>query len=298
MVEPIERKIYFFRTIVNGQGRFDPADACRQISDLSFEDRSRYLEDSDGKDVCAWTTTWQGHHCIRFGTVRRSGLPQVEVTGRVDPLELNERAGLVELTHVMFLPRGIVGAEFNFYGPRVSRLSTYLNRKCTDLPQVTFDMLVNDDAQVQVDDMEDVRMVSLRLRRDYAHLLSGAHESLPDAMKSSAEFLNAPEFEVVFRPKAYSRDSLGARAARFIRNVVGDMSYRDGADHFKAKGMSRRTGKVETFDFLKDLLVSQKQVVRQDERYRTVNSESMFRAIREAYDENQDLIEGAAGLAG
>jgi hypothetical protein len=35
---------------------------------------------------------------------------------------------------VVFFPKGIVGAEFNFYGPRLSRLEEYLHRKFPDLP--------------------------------------------------------------------------------------------------------------------------------------------------------------------
>jgi len=36
--------------------------------------------------------------------------------------------GLVEPVHVVFFRGGLVGVEFNFYGPRPSRLGYYLQK--------------------------------------------------------------------------------------------------------------------------------------------------------------------------
>ena len=61
-----------------------------------------------------------------FCQIRRTGLPQLEQAGTVSDLKIADNAGLVEAVHVVFFPDNIVGADFNFYGPRLSRLGYYL----------------------------------------------------------------------------------------------------------------------------------------------------------------------------
>jgi hypothetical protein len=100
----------------------------------------RYLEDEQGNPLCGWPDVAGGVRDYKvksgefprmmFGRVRRSGLPRVEKGGRIDPLGIPSDAGLVEITHVVFFPNNIVGADFNFYGPRVPRLGLYLHTLC------------------------------------------------------------------------------------------------------------------------------------------------------------------------
>ena len=130
----VQRKIYFYRwqqiRQLDEAQVFDPATAANLIADLPFAGRERYLELEDGNDVCVWPSQLPtGRVVMQVGVVRRYGLPQLEEDGTVSALALTERQGLLESTHAVFFPNGIVGAEFNFFGPRLSRLSGYMQEK-------------------------------------------------------------------------------------------------------------------------------------------------------------------------
>ena len=60
--------------------------------------------------------------------------------------------------------------------------------------------------------------------------------------------------------------------------------------------MNEETHLIEPFDLLQDKLISVKSVIRPDERYRKIDTESMYRAIEEAYGDLRDDLEGATGL--
>jgi hypothetical protein len=68
------------------------------------------------------------------------------------------------------------------------------------------------------------------------------------------------------------------------------------ANHFVVRGLDRDTDKVEELDLLSDDLVVKKKVVLQDSRFRSVETQSAFAAIEEAYSELKDDLLKAAGV--
>ena len=166
----IERRIHFYRSSVgsNPDGSpipFDPLPALAAINQLSFADvlRGRYLVDQDGDALCAWPGTARNETTLKFCQVRRTDLPQVEQAGHVSDLPIGVTAGLLETVHVVFFPNNIVGAEFNFYGPRLSRLENYLHFKSNGaVPFATFYPLVRGDAAQQLNQLQEIRVLDFR----------------------------------------------------------------------------------------------------------------------------------------
>jgi hypothetical protein len=305
--KPLQRKVYFYRLRTEPDEQtgvpkpFNPLDACQAISDLPFggPDGGRYLLSSDGNALCAWPTSSNGLSALRLGVVRRADLPRIEHGGQVMPLNIGPQQGLLEETHLLFLPDGVVGAEFNFYGPRASRLGTYLIAKCPSLPKVSFDLLVHHDMLEQVNRMVDVRQIHFSVRADYADLLGHASEDLPAAFSTSKAFLAPPVVAITWKVERHSRRGLGQRALDFLRRLVGEeQRVREGAEAFTARGLNKMTGKVESFDLLQDRLVSTQQVVRSDDRHRGVDHDSMFAAILAAYNALEGPIRRAAAVVG
>jgi hypothetical protein len=54
--------------------------------------------------------------------VRSTNLRHVEAAGLCSPLGLDPAAGLAEQIHLVSFSDNVIGAEFNSYGPRVTRL--------------------------------------------------------------------------------------------------------------------------------------------------------------------------------
>lgn len=285
----LERKVYFYRmrTMPDPDGTvpvFNLASALQRIDSLPFDSPTtgRYLLDRDGGNatIALSDGTSGNSHRLRLGTVRRTDLPRVERRGTVGPLSIDPEEGLMEDTHIMFFPGGIVGAEFNFHGPRLGRFEDYLRRKLPDMPTVRFHMLLQRDMAQQLQRMEDVRMVRLSLRREYSDLLRHASANLPDAFNATDALLRPPVIELCWRGEPRARKGLGQAALDFLVRLVGEeQRLREGALSFQARALDNRTHRVNTFDLLKDKLVSTQRVVASDARHRGVDHHAMFSAI-------------------
>src|SRR6266545_3516700 len=159
----VERKIYFYRVEVPAETGADRADfnvrpVLQHIEGLPFTPEGRYLEGAERNATCCWVDRVRPPQRLRIANVRRSGLPQVERGGRLSRLDIPAESGLVEQIHVVWFPQGIIGSEFNFYGPRLSRLGRYLAVKALDMcPELSFEPLLREDIVQQLMRLGDVR---------------------------------------------------------------------------------------------------------------------------------------------
>lgn len=302
----IQRRIYFFRTRVSPKEdgtipKFPVAALGSAIGGLKFLDNfspaSRYMQDDeDGQLTCIWPVAGKTL-ATRFtiGTVRRIGLPSLERMGKIKPMRARKGVGVLEQTHVVFFQSGIVGAEFNFFGPRLSRLSQYIHEKLPRWPRVKFDPLLNHDAVTKLNELGSVRLVRLRMRRSDLALASQANKSLHDSLEATADKLGASVVEIMFQAEPLKRDSSLKQAVKtLLKNIVGRPTLLSQADLLRARGTNSETDKVEWFDFLKDKFVYSRQVSSLGGR--AVNSNSMYQAIERAYDEHKHELADAAGV--
>ena len=108
--------------------------ALDAIDSLPFTNdaHGRYEFDADGNALSIRRHNTAPNVTLQFGRVRRNGLPMLEQAGNISDLVLDADAGLLEAIHVVFFPNNIVGAEYNHFGPRVSRLGSYLHEKSSE----------------------------------------------------------------------------------------------------------------------------------------------------------------------
>lgn len=291
--ETVERRIQFYRVSVRPESdgslrEFDAAEAAKAIGELAFTPGGRYMDRPGGNALAIWPMSVPGQTRLGIGVIRRLGLPRIEDAGQVLPLSIAPNQGLVEQTHLVFFEKGIVGAEFNFYGPRPQRLADYLQEKLPAFPAISLDVLLNRDATEQIKHLRDVRLIDLKLRKDYVDVLSEANESIPGALRAVLDGVEAGTIEVVIRPPA--RHSLAQSALGIIRSLGGNSRVHEGAERFRVRGVDDRTDEVGTMDLLHDQLVVSRRVVRQDLRYRGIDAESMFEQINVAYDAVKDQL--------
>lgn len=298
----VERKIYFYRVDagLDEAGRplpFDPDPALRHITGLPFSEDGRYLVEADNNATCCWVDSTGPSQRLRWGEIRRSGLPQVEQLGSLSDLAIPANSGLVEVTHVVFFPHNIVGCDFNFHGPRVSRLGFYLGAKAGGkCPWVTFEPLLRQDVLEQLNRLGDVRLLELKIRASYAATVAEANRDLGAAFEAAARAGDAEELEIVLRPRRYSRGTISDRILNFARRLAPRADARTEASKFKVAGLNTETRRVEVVDLLRDQLIVQKQIIRQSKRGRALKSDSAYEAIETAYEELGDQLEKAAGL--
>jgi hypothetical protein len=223
-------------------------------------------------------------------------LPDVERLGQLQALNIPSDAGLFEATHfILFLPQRILGMEFNLYGPRTGQLGDYLLNKCAHLVNgVNFLPILRHDIQQRLDEIGEIAELQIAVARNETGTTRQLDESLPSAFNAVKRISGDDEFEIIevtLRKKPYSR--LGFRLPferRKILRFLSNPSTRDTLAEFKVRARNTRTQALETFDLLEDKMVSVARVVHAGDRRRSIDSESMFGAIQEAFNTQRDEL--------
>lgn len=301
----LERRILFYRADigVDDGGRplpFDPQPAIDAIANLSRVGDSAdwYDLDSDGNALCLIQHSTSPNLLVRFCLVRRVGLPQIERGGNISDLNLGPDEGLLEAIHVVFFPNNIVGAEYNHFGPKVSRLGGYLHEKSNKaVRRVTFRPLLRGDAAEQLNRLSELRVLDFSIQSSYVEIVKQANDSLAAALEANRRVLEDPKIlQLILKPEQGSRSRFLESMKKSLMALVGRDGVREGMERLQVRGKCRDSDRVETIDLLKDQLVSTKRIVRMNERSRALNPESAFQAIREAYGELQNQLEDAASI--
>ncbi len=298
----VERKIHFFRLDVlpledGSRPNLSIGDVFREIQKLKFRKKStgptsRYSATSRGI-VCPWIDSPSRKHRLLMGKVRRTNLPSVDSAGKRGPLPISPDDGIVDISHLQFFANNIVGAEFNFYAPRASAVPLYCEEKCSNLPRFRLRPLLKRDVLKHIQELDEIKMLSVKVKPSQAGLLEAAGDNIVDAISSTASEHDAGSIEIILRA---SRGGGLRSAKRTIRSIFSK-SRNPSADfeRFHVAGHSEVTDQTEEFDLLKDQYVFTSEVEKVSERSRSISSSSMFKAIERAYNRHKaELIKAPA----
>jgi hypothetical protein len=283
----VRRNIYFYRLRNADGSSSNPLEnfqrALREVCQLPFRAGGRYLDfDAGARSFCVWVHRGALPLRIRLADIRRSDLPLIDREGRLRPLALEANEGVAEGTHVVVFADGYVGCEFNFYGPRLGRISSYLVEKAPDVtPGVEFDPVIYADTAAQLRQLQSAKSVSLRIPAELAAAVREADPSLGELLSTTAERLGAPTVAIQFGPEPRSRSPIGQGALDLVRGLFQLRSIRQNAIEFTVTGLDRE-GRISEIDLLGGRLVAEETMIRQDSSSRAINSLSAYRAIESA----------------
>lgn len=294
------RKVHFYRADC-GQSKagkplaYKHEPAIAHINKLPFTDHEtggRYFEDEDNV-YCCWVE--EDPNKIRFAVIRRDAWPQIEEQGNVSPLNFPANVGLIEVIHVRFFPKNIVGFDSNFYGPRLPRLGRYISRVAPGVGQkVNFSPLLRRDALNELSG-RDLRVFSMRIKNSEIETIKKADKSLGAAFEATDEVSQADEVQVVLRPKRYSRGNLGNKLMNVTKKLAKRGDIASIASEFKVDVME--PGKAsQTVDLLGDAFIADTRILRQSTTGRAVDPNDAFAKIEEAYEDRRQELEKAASL--
>jgi hypothetical protein len=303
--ETAKRSIHFFRIDGGADDSGVPiaADlrpALQKVSGLPFRDEAdggRYVASGDA-DQCVWIDEI-GEVCkIRFANVRRNALPQAEVGGELTDLVLADDAGICEVSHLSIFPDGIIGIEFNFYGPRPSRLAPYLRRSVGDgCPEFKLEALLRQDVAALLQRKKAVRKLDLNVRRPYIEVIEQANASLGAALRAAETASHADCVGVYLEPEPYQRRNLDDGILGLLRQLAPRADLRENARTLKATVIDQQTDRAEEIDLLRDELISQKKILRQHDRTRVLLGSDAYAKIEEAYAERRSDLTAAAAIS-
>ena len=159
-----------------------------------------------------------------------------------------------------FFPKNIVGAVFNFYGPRPGRLAKYLRATVPGAcpPETTVDTLVNPDILSRLDQLQDLRLLQLHVRASYMDRLRQAQTTLGNALRGTLNVADAESVEIVLRSNPRS-GGLGKELLRFVRKLARRSDLKAGVKKLKVRG-KLESGRIELVDVLSDDLLVRRRL--------------------------------------
>ncbi|MEX0629302.1 MAG: hypothetical protein WEE67_02575 [Chloroflexota bacterium] len=251
----------------------------------------RYLDDGN-RITCCWADQEIPAH-VRLGDVRRTELPQVERNGRLSALHIARDAGLAEQIHVVGFDRGILGSDFNFYGPRIGRLADLITAKLGEA--VFIRQLVRSDVLRRLDSVGEVRLLRMKIDRELVPTVRAVDRSLAEAFDAAFRAAEPGQVELVLRPRPYERGgSLVEGMIQRVRRLAGNSDIRSGARSFEIETYS--DGARESIDILAEQIAVTKRIRRRSPRSRALDSAGAYAAIHQAYQESADEIQTAAAV--
>ena len=199
------RSIHFYRAHagLDASGKpiaLDFPTALQAVNMLPFKgdantSLTRYQQIDDDSDLCMWVET---DTRFQLATIRRGDLPHIEDAGTLSSLNLRDRQGLAEFSHFMIFPNNLVGIVFNFYGPRSSRLSPYFQYSVpSSIQNFILNPLIRQDALAQLEQLEELRSITLTIWPSYASIVQQADESLGRAFEAATLATNPQELTFV-----------------------------------------------------------------------------------------------------
>lgn len=295
----INRRVYFYKvqflrsdTTTNTMIEVDnPTNVFTHISQLPPDylvTPNRYLDLHDGNELLMQIDDICNSVKGQFAIKRKTKLPSVEVAGKYRPLQLDAQEGLAEIAHFIFYPdTGIMGAEFNYFGPRITRMDDYLKEKVSHIvDMVRFTPKLANDVRDTLKKVGRMTLFRMAVYADQIDFLMNYDGDLYKGFQDLRELNSgAQELEIIL--KLHSRkksDGLLKSLLKWVPDFLGNITNRQSLAKLQVHAYDERINRTVPIDLLADKMVAECKVVTLDENSRAVKSENMYEAIESAYD--------------
>lgn len=303
MTGTIYKSIYFYKICLKKDHNYvNPLVIFNYINSLSFDetDTGRYQKLDEEKGLSIHIDSLISPLKFRVGTRRMDNLPDQENQGNVFPLNLPQDHVLFEPSHFMlyvdepFYLNNIMGFEFNFYGPRVSRLKKYILEKASHLiDEVELSPLMNEDFRTKINRIGEIKKFEIGVHRDYGEMLREINGSLPDIVNAAKNLSDSEFVEIVLRPQKKSKNSIKFPVLRNFgiwEKLFNHPDFPGHVDKLRVRAENKYSEQIENFDLLQEFIVSKKNIIKKDDNHRAVDRDAMYYSINEAYWELRNEI--------
>ena len=301
----MERSIQFYRIDIgldesNLPIPYNPFPAFNAIQKL-ITTPDWYEEEIDGNALCLVPSANQYSYPVaRFCRVRRRGLPQLESKGLISDLDIAESQGLLESTHVVFLPDNVIGTEYNHYGPRISRIGSHLRNKSSgEVPRARIGPVFRKDVAKKLDNLQELHLLDMQVVPSAAQIVEQIHQPLGAALRALAAIpQNSLTLQLTLRPTKAAESSFLSDLLNPLKEMLASMPFRQGAKQLKVEGRPQDARKLELIDLLKDDITAQRNMILLTPRGRALDSNAAFLKIIQTYEELQSEIKESPSLVG
>ncbi|AKB50464.1 hypothetical protein MSBRW_1211 [Methanosarcina barkeri str. Wiesmoor] len=293
-MDTIDKKIYFYRILMKKIGKVVTSDKVfSKINTLPFTNGERYLDLENENSQCMYIEPIKQPLRANIGTVRTKNLPMTEQKGVQDPLNLPPGVGLYEGTHFVIFSNNVMGAEYNYYGPRISCLKNYIPSKVPSLvDEVELIPIMRHDFMEQISKIGEIKKFRMKIQSDNIILTEKLNANLHSMFEQAKRVAyDTEDLDITLNLSHNMKLSMLDKLSEWlpIPEVLSSLSV------LKIHAKNEETRKMETFDLLQDYMLSVKPVNKKDELHRSVDKNSMYNAIESSYDELKSEINSVIG---
>ena len=221
---------------------------------------------------------------LRFGRIRRSNLPALVDGPNISNIRVAPGGGIFECSHVVFFPNGILGADFNFYSPRIARLAGYMSAKAAAPQELEFLPIARRDPAEIFESFDIVKAFEMKLATS---LLPEIRQTgLIANMVANARDAGIAIIDVkLSSERGRLNESIPAVVIRNIKSFLSVENVREKVIKVAASGYLPNVTKLDTLDLLADEVVASKTFIRESARGKELDKDHAFQTIEAAYRE-------------
>ena len=142
--------------------------------------------------------------------------------------------------------------------------------------------------------MEYIKLVDLKIRAPYIDSVQEVNPTLANSFREAQRVGGAERVGLTLQPAERDRQgSLADTVRALLRRLLARDDLRQGVLKFQIAGYNADSGRIESLDLMRELLVFDEQVIRLNPRVRALDPGSAYEAIRRSYQEHQQVIVAA-----
>ncbi len=295
----VEKVIYF--GVLNWKKENKPSDIpyiFECINNLSFDDGSRYLENSNGQRyeviLNDTKTDFETYIYGCIGDSRNNNLPFLENKGTLSPLKIDEGSGVFDASHFLIRRnksgKWIIVYEYNHYAPRITSLNAYVMNKFSDLVDYAEINLVSDEPVAEIlKHFSSIRKLTFGTytNSNISEISPGLNSALQQI--KDEQQCNHIEISLSVDRKKDSKLENGIiqKLPYLFKNSIPQMLL----DNLSISGYNMNSKEYETVNLLDIVLKTKKHVAKLNDDYRFVDEMKMYSALEDAYNKKMEILE-------
>jgi hypothetical protein len=266
------------------------------INKLDFNNGERYHETSEGINLTVFLDNLKLPIRGIIGDSRKKALPMIETTGKRQGLVLpNRESGLFDGNHFIIFENQygiiIMAHEFNFHAPRIARLAQYIMVKCGNIVDYCLiEPIQRQDIKSILKNIKFPRYFEIRAHKSCSFL--SFDKSLHNAFNSMADVTDADYYNVSFSCKRGRRDPLSMKNFSNIYSFIKTPDARELLEKFFIEYVDLTDGQTKSVDLTNMFLNEPAYVTQIDEDHRSVDSNSMYKALDDSIKKHYEFLDG------
>jgi hypothetical protein len=288
-----ERKIYFHKAVTDDPTfELDRDSVVTAIAALGGTP-DFYIDEGDQQYLCAVLDRVEPPQRLRLYRIRRGNLPETEEAGNFEELELAAQRGLAESIHILLFEEGVIGSEYNHYGPRITTFGQFLNERCG--LELRIRPFIRQDVFSAILGMREIRRFRVKVSPHGIAELQQQGVALSEGF-DAADVFRAGKYVDVTLASEPGDAGFTEQVKRFFRGLrssqVDPTTLVDAAQVYGVTA----SDVLDDFDLLRDRVVIVDHIRRESPRHRTLDTQAAFSAIEAAHERLADEMASGGTL--